>query len=375
MMPLKFLILNAGSSSLKYAVYQQTENVNPERLLSGNIEKVNASSDSKTQLFEMLLDALQGKQSLSEIAIVGHRFVHGGPDLMESVWVTQDVIQQLEASIPLALNHLPAQIELLKCFQNTFSHLRQFAAFDTAFHANLPRSARILPIPRSMHGREVRRYRFHGISYSYLMAELNRIAGSDVAQGRTILAHLGNGASMAAVHHGTCIDTSMSFTPTSGLVMGTRTGDLDPGLILYLQREHHLSVDELETIFTKQSGLIGISETSFDMRDLQQRRAVDPRADDAISVFCYQAKKQIGAYFAALGGLETLVFSGGIGEHSAAVRQEICQDLEGLGIIIDKKRNAEHAAVISADDSQVIVRVIPTNEELMIARELRRLLN
>ncbi|WP_437193214.1 acetate/propionate family kinase [Planctomicrobium sp. SH527] len=374
-MPFTFLVLNAGSSSLKYAIYQYNETAPPERLFSGNLEKLTSSSDHKAQLFDMLLDQLQSKIALADILIVGHRFVHGGPDFFESVWVDGDVIRKLEASIPLALNHLPAQIELLKSFQSSFPQIRQYATFDTAFHANLPEVARLLPIPRALQSREVRRYGFHGISYSYLMTELDRVAGREVAEERTILAHLGNGASMAAVHHGVCIDTSMSFTPTSGLVMGTRTGDIDPGLILYLQREQHLSVDQLETILTQQSGMLGISESSSDMRELQQRRVTDSRADEAISLFCYQAKKQIGAYIAALGGLKTLVFSGGIGEHAAAVRLEICRGLNALGIIIDEQRNAEHASVISAANSPVVVRVILTNEELMIARELEHLLN
>jgi acetate kinase len=245
----------------------------------------------------------------------------------------------------------------------------QVACFDTAFHSDLPPVARLLPIPRRYAERGVRRYGFHGLSYSYLMAELERLAGKAAAAGRVILAHLGNGASMAAVHAGRSIDTSMAFTPAAGLVMGTRSGDLDPGLVAYLARADGVDAAAFDALVNGESGLLGLSETSSDVRDLLAREAGDRRAAEALAVFCYQAKKWIGALSAALGGLDTLVFAGGIGEHAAPLRARICDGLAFLGLAIDPARNATDAAVISSDTSRVTVRVIPTDEELWIARE------
>jgi len=228
--------------------------------------------------------------------------------------------------------------------------------------------AQLLAIPRRYAARGVRRYGFHGISYSYLMQELERIAGASAARGRVVLAHLGNGASMAAVHEGRCIDTTMAFTPAAGLVMGTRSGDLDPGLVAYLDRADGMNAAQFDRLVNTESGLLGLSETSADVRDLLAREADDPRAAEALAVFCYQAKKWIGALSAALGGLDTLVFAGGIGEHAAPIRARICAGLEHLGVTLDSARNDAHAGVISRDASPVCVRVIPTDEEILIAR-------
>jgi len=248
------------------------------------------------------------------------------------------------------------------------------ACFDTAFHHDLPRVARLLPIPRRYESKGVRRYGFHGLSYAFLMEELARVAGSDAAQGRVILAHLGNGASLAAVHGGKPVDTSMSFTPTAGVPMSTRSGDLDPGLLWYLARTEGLDVQRFNEMVNFQSGLLGVSETSSDMRDLLDRETRDVRAAEAVALFCYQVKKWIGAFAAALGGLDALVFTGGIGENAPPVRARICDGLGFLGIELDTKRNGANEGVISADAGRVAVRVIRTDEEIMIARSVSRLL-
>jgi acetate kinase len=248
------------------------------------------------------------------------------------------------------------------------------ACFDTAFHQQMPRVAKLLPIPRRFDAKGVQRYGFHGLSYAYLVEELERVGDPAGKKGRVILAHLGNGASLAAVRDGKSIDTSMGFTPTAGLVMSTRSGDLDPGLAPYLARTEGIDAKSFYEMVNHKSGLLGVSETSSDMRDLLEKEAGDVRAAEAVALFCYQAKKWIGAYAAALGGLDTLVFSAGIGENCPSLRARICEGLEFLGITLEPSRNAAGAAVISSDASRVAVRVIRTDEELMIARSVRRLL-
>jgi acetate kinase len=228
--------------------------------------------------------------------------------------------------------------------------------------------AQVLPIPRRYEAQGVRRYGFHGLSYAFLMGELARLAGTEAAQGRVVLAHLGNGASLAAVHHGKAIDTSMSFTPTAGVPMSTRTGDLDPGLVWYLARTEHLDAKGFNEMVNFKSGLLGVSETSSDMRDLLAHEKQDVRAAEAVALFCYQVKKWIGAFAAALGGLDTLVFAGGIGENAPVVRARICEGLGFLGIELDEKQNATNEGVISATTSGISVRVIPTDEECTIAK-------
>jgi acetate kinase len=248
------------------------------------------------------------------------------------------------------------------------------ACFDTAFHHALPRVAQLLPIPRRYEALGVRRYGFHGLSYAFLMEELARQAGAEAAQGRVILAHLGNGASLAAVREGKPVDTSMGFTPAAGVPMSTRSGDLDPGLVWYLARTEEMDAQQFNDMVNSRSGLLGISETSSDMRDLLQREAQDVRAAEAVALFCYQVRKWTGAFAAALGGLDTLVFSGGIGENAPIVRARICAGLEFLGIELDEKRNAANEGVISAAAGRVAVRVIRTDEELTIARSVCRVL-
>jgi acetate kinase len=252
--------------------------------------------------------------------------------------------------------------------------LPQVACFDPAFHRTMPRVARLLPIPRRFDAMGIQRYGFHGLSYAYLMEKLANVAGPKAAQGRVILAHLGNGASLAAVCAGKSIDTSMGFTPTGGLPMGTRPGDLDPGVAWYLMQTENLTPEQSNNLINHESGLLGVSETSSDMHDLLDRQTSDARAVEAVALFCYQARKWIGAFAAALGGLDTLVFAGGIGEKAPVVRARICDGLEFLGIELEEKQNAANAGVISAAASRVAVRVIHTDEEWMIANTVCRVL-
>jgi acetate kinase len=276
-------------------------------------------------------------------------------------------LRQLSSFDP---EHLPEEILLIEAFQDRFPGLAQIACFDTAFHHDLPRVAQLLPIPRRYEGQGVRRYGFHGLSYAYLMQELERLAGPKAANARIILAHLGNGASLAAIRNGRSVDTTMAFTPAAGLVMSTRSGDVDPGLVSFLARSEQMNAPQFDHMMNHESGLLGLSETSSDMRDLLARETEDVRAAEAVALFCYQAKKWIGAYAAALGGLDTLVFAGGIGENAPVVRARICNGLGFLGIELEDKRNATNEGVISAATGRVAVRVIHTDEERMIARSV-----
>lgn len=321
----------------------------------------------------LVLEWLAARREFQSVVAMGHRLVHG-MGRREPIRVTPGIVQELRAATPFAPEHLPREILLIEELLDRHPDLPQVACFDTAFHRDLPEVASMLPIPRRYHAKGVRRYGFHGLSYAFLLEELARVAGADAARGRIVFAHLGNGASLSAVRAGTCVDTSMGFTPASGLVMSTRPGDLDPGVMSYLAGTEGMSPRRFDAMVNHESGLLGISETSSDMRDLLQREADDERAAQAVALFCYQAKKWVGAFAAVLGGLDTLVFSGGIGEHSAPIRARICEGLSFLGIELDDARNSADAPVISVDSSRVAVRVIATDEELMIARSVCRTL-
>jgi acetate kinase len=290
--------------------------------------------------------------------------------LLDHQRFTAEVVAELKRAIPLDPSHLPREIALVEAFGRRFPSVPQVACFDTAFHRDLPRVASLLPIPRSFLDAGVRRFGFHGLSYTYLLDEQRRIAPREAA-GRVVFAHLGSGASMAAVAGGRPIDTSMAFTPTAGLVMGTRPGDLDPGLLVYLMREQKFTPEQLDDWLNHNCGLLGVSAFSADVRDLLGARQKDTRAAEAIELFCYQARKWIGAFAAAMGGLDALVFSAGIGERSPDIRAEICAGLEHLGVRIEPTRNqaaSGEPAIISAEEGRVAVRVIPTDEEIVIAR-------
>jgi len=324
---------------------------------------------------EPLMQWLESHTGRDSIGAIGHRVVHGGPNYARPERATPEIIAELRRLSPLDPKHLPAEIDLIEAFTKHLPDVPQVLCFDTAFHHNLPRCAQLLPVPRRFEAQGVRRYGFHGLSYSFLMGEVERLAGKEAAHGRIVLAHLGSGASMAAVRDGRPIDTTMAFTPAAGLVMATRCGDIDPGLLVYMMRSGSLGADALDELVNSQSGLLGVSGTSPDMRDLLERETHDPRAADAIALFCYQAKKFIGAFAAALGGLDLLIFSAGIGENAPPVRARICEGLEFLGVRLDDSRNQRNADVISVDRAPVTVRVIRTDEELVIARSVRAVLS
>jgi acetate kinase len=386
------LTINGGSSSIKFALFEGGDS--SRRILSGGIEGIGlpettlrvkglipaddftrlVTAPDHTAAVGILMDWIEERGGRDALTAVGHRVVHGGPKYSEPRRVDAEMIEELRRLSPFDPEHLPEEILLTEAFHRRFPDLPQVACFDTAFHHDLPRVARLLPIPRRYESKGVRRYGFHGLSYAYLMEELARVAGTETAQGRVILAHLGNGASLAAVHDGKPMDTSMSFTPTAGIPMSTRSGDLDPGLLWYLATTEKMSAKQFNEMVNFQSGLLGVSETSSDMRNLLDHETQDVRAAEAVSLFCYQVKKWIGAFAAALGGLDTLVFAGGIGENAPPVRSRICDGLAFLGIKLEEKRNGVNEGVISADTGQVAVRVIRTDEEIMIARSVSRLL-
>ena len=382
------LTINAGSSSLKFALFQIGKA--PARELSGKFERIgldggrlsvsDAATGKKTEsgfdaenhiaCVARLEEVLRSKANMESIRAVGHRIVHGGPRYTKPQKVDSDLLEELRRIRSFDPDHLPAELALVKHFTQCYPRLAQIACFDTAFHRDLPRVSRVLPIPRRYQAMGVERYGFHGLSYGYLMEQLSKTAGAAAARRRIILAHLGNGASMAAVHKGKSIDTTMAFTPTAGLVMSSRSGDLDPGLAAYFARSEGMTAPQFNDMVNTKSGLLGISETSSDVRDLLDRQRKDPRAAEALDVFCYQARKWIGALSAALGGLDTLIFSGGIGENSAPIRSRICHGLKFLGIELDQKLNKKSARIITRKSSSVVVRVIPTDEELYMARIL-----
>jgi acetate kinase len=386
------LTVNGGSSSIKFALFEVVKSF--LRVLAGRLEGIGlprgrfeAKGAKPTDNFSrsvampdhaaavnLLMDWLGEKFKRGELAAVGHRVVHGGPKYWEPQGITREIIAELRQLSPFDPEHLPEEILLTEAFHHRFPGLRQFACFDTAFHHDLPRVAQLLPIPRRYYARGVRRYGFHGLSCEFLIHELQHRAGVKAAKGRVILAHLGNGASITAVRGGKSQDTSMSFTPTAGLVMSTRAGDLDPGLGWYLSRAENVTAKQFHHMINHESGLLGISETSPDTRELMRREKKDTRAAEALAVFCYQAKKYVCAMAGALEGLDTLVFAGGIGENDAILRGRMCGGLEFLGIKLDPRRNAAGADVISARNSRVTVHVIRTDEEWIIAKTVFGLL-
>jgi acetate kinase len=388
----RILTINGGSSSIKFALFEAGDSL--RRTLEGAIDRIglpeatlrvkgvnpadnfsrSVTAPDHTVAVGGLMDWIEERTRREALTAVGHRVVHGGPKYSEPQRITAEMVQQLHDLSPFDPEHLPEEILLTEAFHHRFPDLPQVACFDTAFHHDLPRVARLLPIPRRYEAQGVRRYGFHGLSYAFLMGELARLAGAEAAQGRVILAHLGSGASLAAVRDGKSVDTSMSLTPAAGVPMSTRSGDVDPGLVWYLSRTEHMSAKQFNEMVNFRSGLLGVSETSSDMRDLLDREAQDGRAADAVALFCYQVKKWIGAFAAALGGLDTLVFAGGIGEHAATVRARICDGLGFLGIELEERHNVAEAAVISTAASRVAVRVMHTDEEWMIANTVCRVL-
>ena len=386
------LTINGGSSSIKFALFEPGEE--PRRVHGGRIERIGlngttlctsgpAGSDQETRSLAtadhaaataVLLDWLAAHLEGAAPVAVGHRVVHGGPEFSAPQAITTGLLAKLRALKELDPEHLPLELLVIDTIRARYPDVAQWACFDTAFHHDLPRVARLLPIPRRYEAAGVRRFGFHGLSYEFLLGELARLNRGEVANGRLVLAHLGNGSSMAAVYRGQSIDTTMAFTPAAGLPMSTRSGDLDPGLGSYLARTEGMTAAQFSQLTNFQSGLLGISETSSDMRDLLEREATDVRAQEAVALYCYQVKKQLGAYAAALGGLDTLVFTGGIGENAPPVRERVCEGLSFLGIVLDPRRNAVNATLISPDSARVRIRVLATDEELVIARAVNRAL-
>ena len=383
------LTINGGSSSIKFALYAAVKPL--KRGLHGTVDRIGLSGTNLTfndpakkqpesrslaaadhkSAANFLIDWLETQPDFAAVKAVGHRVVHGMKHIQPEI-VTPDLLNELHRIAPYDPDHLPREIELIEAFRQRHPKLPQVACFDTAFHQTMPRVAKLLPIPRRFDAKGIQRYGFHGLSYAYLMEELARLGDPAATKGCVILAHLGNGASLAAVRDGKSIDTSMGFTPTAGLVMSTRSGDLDPGLAPYFARTEQMTTQQFYEMVNHKSGLLGVSEISSDMRDLLDHEKSDVRAAEAVALFCYQAKKWIGSFAAALGGLDTFVFAGGIGENAALVRSRICEGLNFLGIELDESRNAQTAPVISAQAGRVTVRIIRTDEEQVIARSVLR---
>ncbi|MEO5947746.1 MAG: acetate/propionate family kinase [Chitinophagaceae bacterium] len=383
------LVINGGSSSIKFALYSMDEN--PNKIFSGQIKRIGLNgpefivSNNTQEKNEILIDATNFKEA-AEVLIewlkkqkefeqtncIGHRIVHGMKHTQAEI-IDEDLLNELDKISDYDPDHLPAEIELVRLLKNQFPSLMQVACFDTAFHTTIPAVAKTFALPKSYTDEGVQRYGFHGISYSYLMQELIKQNEAE-ANRKIILAHLGNGASIAAVKAGKCIDTSMGFTPAGGIPMSTRSGDLDPGIAWYFMQKG-MDAKAFNDLVNHQSGLLGISGISSDMQDLLRLGKENKDAALAVNIFCYQVKKYIGGYAAALCGLDTLVFSGGIGEHSPEVRSKICENLEFLGIEVDEIKNMNNEAVITSETSKVKVHVIKTNEEEMIAKLVSKILN
>lgn len=383
---MRILTLNGGSSSLRFAVYDAATG---DRVTLGKFDRLKSYGVTLTvegearsteigradhqQAVAHLLDRLDLRYGLATLGAVGHRIVHGGPRYRQSERIDSSMMDALRQLADYAPEHLPAEIDMIEACQQRLPNAVQVACFDTAFHRDLPAVSRLLAIPRKFSEAGVERYGFHGLSYTYLLKELGRVAGPQAANGRVVLAHLGNGASLAAVKDGKSIDTTMGFTPAAGIPMSTRAGDLDPGLVLYLAKREAMDAKAFDQMVNHQSGLLGVSGTSSDVRDLLAREADDDQAAEAIALFCYHIRKTIGAFAAALGGIDTLVFSGGIGENAPVIRERVCEDLGFLGIAVDENRNADGAGLIST--GAVAVRVIPTNEEAVVVEAVRHILN
>lgn len=366
--PLVVLCVNSGSSSVKCAVFRVGGDVEAEL---GRSEVTGIGSTGPRDHRAAVAAALGELGDVaSDLDAAGHRVVHGGPDHIDPALVDDALVASLERAVPFAPLHLPAALAGIEAVASAHAGLPQVACFDTAFHRTLPERAARLPLPDDLWRDGVRKYGFHGLSYEYIVDHV----GADVL-GRAVVAHLGNGASLAAIRDGSSIDTTMGFTPTGGIPMSTRSGDLDPGVLVYLARDRHLDAAGIEQLVDQGAGLLGYSGTSGDMKELLEARDDDPRAAVAVEAFCYRLRLQIGAYAAALGGLDTLVFTGGIGEHASAVRADVCVGLEHLGIVLDASHNAEGDEIISADGAACTVRVVQTNEDLMVARHTHEVLS
>lgn len=332
-----------------------------------NISKMIGNIDFKAAT-EILIDWLKEVINDKRIIAIGHRVVFGGHKYSHPQQITPDMLNELRRSSAIDPDHLPEQILLIDAISNLFPQHPQIACFDNFFHRSMPELFQRLPIPRHYFNQGIRRYGFHGLSCEYLMGALTEWDGKYVANSRVILAHLGNGSSITAVHEGKCVDTSMSLTPCSGLPMSSRSGDLDPGVIFYLAQHEGMNPEQIYKMMNHESGLKAISGTSGNLRDLIKLEQANKYASDAVNFFCYNARKWISSMAAAMGGINTLVFSGGVGQNIPEVRARICEQLGFLGISLDTEKNGANDHIISASNSDVLVRVIQTNEELVIAQ-------
>jgi acetate kinase len=383
------LAINVGSSSLKFALFEygSAALVN---VCKGSFKDIEHNVSQFTYTFkdvkreeqvraggvggrlEYLINWLQQKgTTICEYVV--HRIVHGGSTLHLPQVIDESVLRVLENCVPMAPEHLPPSIAAIKAMQRLAANAIQIACFDTDFHWQLPQAARTLPLPASISGGEIRRYGFHGISYQYVYAKLAK-QYSDIEDKKIVIAHLGSGSSMAAIQEGKCVDTTMSFTPTGGLVMGTRTGDLDPGILLYLLQHKNFTAEELNRVVNDESGLKGISGLSSDMKTLLEQEDANAAAKLAVEVFCYQATKHLGALIAAMGGIDILVFTGGIGASSPVIRARICQGMRYAGVVLNEQLNEQNAALISATEGKAVAHTIQTNEEWQMAANAMELI-
>ncbi|MGE5545364.1 MAG: acetate/propionate family kinase [Solirubrobacterales bacterium] len=386
------LVINAGSSSIKFSLYLANGG-GIELSSKGQVEGIHVAPHFEARdpagrplaekrwdhgaslnheiLLEYLIRWVEEHLDGATLRAAGHRVVHGGLKYSKPVLVTPELVDELETLVPLAPLHQPHNLAPIRALSAVHPELTQVACFDTAFHRSNPRVAEIFGLPRSLTAEGVRRYGFHGLSYEFIAGKLNEVA-PDVARGRVVICHLGSGASMCAIRNGRSVASTMGFTALDGLMMGTRTGNLDPGVVLYLMQQKGMSGKEIETLLYKESGLLGVSGISNDMRVLLE--SDDPHAAEAVDLFCYRISRELGSLSAALGGIDALVFTAGIGEHAPAVRARVCQAASWLGLSFDEEANAGDGPRISSPDSKVSAWVIPTDEELMIARHTRNLL-
>ncbi|HMN49616.1 MAG TPA: acetate kinase [Ignavibacteriaceae bacterium] len=395
---MKVLVLNSGSSSIKYQFIDTDKKL---ALAKGLVDRIGMTGavlshqrydDEKIKIVGEILDHQIAVEYVlgvmlsknhgvisdkKEIDAVGHRVVHGGETFSGSVLITNEVVKVLQDNIELAPLHNPPNIKGIQACQRILPDTPQCGVFDTAFHSHMPPSSYLYGIPYELYKKyKIRRYGFHGTSHLFVSTRAASILNKDIKDLKLITAHLGNGCSMAAVKNGVSIDTTMGFTPLEGLLMGTRSGDLDPSLILYIMGKEDLTLNEASTLLNKHSGLIGISGESSDMREIIAAvKDNQQRSKWAFEIFCYRIKKYVGAYAAAMGGLDGLIFTGGIGENSSEVREAVCKDLKFLGIELDELKNKNADEMISKDNSKVAVMRIPTNEELVIALDTAKIVS
>jgi len=389
---MRILTINAGSSSLKATLYDAETREQPVlALLADRIGQANGrmrivddgghvimdqpapTRGRHEAALRVLLDSVHERAERLTPQAIGHRVVHGGRSHRDPERLTPEVLTDLHELASVDPDHVPQALALIETASEVYPAVPQVVCFDTAFHRSMPPIAQLYPLPRRFAEAGVIRYGFHGLSCESIMEALQAIDPA-AARGRIIIAHLGNGASLTAVREGKSVDTTMGFTPTGGVMMGTRSGDLDPGVLVHLLTAQAASIATVNRLVNREAGLLGISGLSGDMRDLLNIEEADQRAADAVALFCYLARKALGALAAVLGGLDTVIFTAGIGEHAAPIRARICAGFEFLGLELEPGRNAAHAAVISYETSRVVVRVMKTNEDLMIARHVRQVL-